>query len=98
MAYIYHGCLALRLHMKLATTTVRRIQAPHRQAHQSWLAIRAAVLPSAFEYGSMQRRSTASFRRAVWIFIIGRSIQLDTVGEFHDQRYQQIRRLTVASR
>jgi hypothetical protein len=49
MAYIYRGYLALRLHMKLATTTVRRIQALHRHAHQSWLAIRGAVLPSAFE-------------------------------------------------
>jgi hypothetical protein len=51
MAYIYRGYLALRLHMKLATTTVRRIPALHRHAHQSWLAIRAAVPPSAFEKG-----------------------------------------------
>ena len=49
MAYIYRGRHALPLHMKLATTTVRGIQAPHRHAHQSWIAIRAAVLPSAFE-------------------------------------------------
>jgi hypothetical protein len=31
-----------------------------------------------------------SFRRAVWIFIIGRSRQLDTVGEFQGQRYQRL--------
>jgi hypothetical protein len=49
MAHIYREYLAFRLHMKLATTTVRRIQALHRHAHQSWLAVRAAVLPSAFE-------------------------------------------------
>jgi len=35
MAYIYRGRHALPLHMKLATTTVRRIQALRRHARQS---------------------------------------------------------------
>ena len=64
MAHIYHGCLALRLHMKLATTTVRRIQAPHRHAHQSWLAsplllARFGGLLSRYERGERRRQCDA---------------------------------------
>jgi hypothetical protein len=40
MAYIYRGYLALRLHMKLATTTVRRIQALHPAPYPARLSLK----------------------------------------------------------